>query len=84
MKTITYKSINTLQHDLNSLSVGQLKALSVTLVDAGLCHEYKANTKAIFKKLRANAKGRVKRIYAALAKAKKREYELVFSALVGN
>jgi len=71
----------TLQNYLLSLNVEQLRELYNSLLDAGLCNEYKANTKAIFKRLRNQSSGKLKKIYAALAHANQQQYEFFFEIL---
>jgi len=72
----------TLQQHLASLSTDQLMTLYNTLLDAGIKHEYNRNARVNFKRLKRQSKGRLKKIYTALAKCSKAELEQVFKALV--
>jgi len=72
----------TLQQHLAALSTEQLMVLYNTLLDAGIKHEYNRNAQVNFKRLKRRSKGRLKKIYAALAKCNQDELEQVFKALV--
>jgi hypothetical protein len=56
---------------LAALSAEKLLQIQTAIIDAGICNEFKGDHKAIFKRLRNNASGKQKKIYAALASAKR-------------
>ena len=72
---------DTLRQHIYCLGTDKLRRMYSVMIDAGLKHEYSVSNKKLFNRLRADSKGREKKIYAALAKASKTEYELMFSAL---
>jgi hypothetical protein len=54
---------------LYAISAEKLLEIQTAIIDAGICNEFKGDHKAIFKRLRNQASGKQKKIYAALASA---------------
>jgi hypothetical protein len=54
---------------LSALGTEKLLQIQTAIIDAGICNEFKGDHKALFKRLRNQASGKQKKIYAALASA---------------
>lgn len=64
-----------LQELLLPLKPDKLIKLYNDILDAGLGKEYSKDHKAVFRKLRNNSSGRVKKIYTILSKCDRMEYD---------
>jgi hypothetical protein len=66
---------------MTSLSLDQLKELVSDMNEAGLKKEFKKKYRTIFKEKRKIKSGRMKKIYAALAKTSDAEMDRIIDAL---
>jgi CRISPR/Cas system-associated protein Csx1 len=71
-----------LQLFMSSLSLEQLKELLSDMNDAGLKKEFKQKYRTIFRNKRSISKGRIKKIYSALAKTNDSEMDRIIDAMI--
>lgn len=68
---------------MQNLDTRQLLELHTALVDASIANSLNRDFKPIFKKSRATSKGKLKKLYSALSKAKKEDIARMSDELIG-